>query len=75
MDAYAPIRIPKGAKPTLFQKACGYTLLDETVITSASGERCLVRHTVFVPPDVRACVLWFAPQRRAEWRFLDGDRR
>jgi hypothetical protein len=57
MDAYAAIRIPKGAKPTLFQKACGYTLLDETVITSASGERCLVRHTVFVPPDVRACVL------------------
>jgi hypothetical protein len=72
------VRIAKGAKPTLFQRAVGYEY--ETTITAENGEQ--VQHLVFVPPEVRACILWLAGwgavkgvARRPGWRSLTAAER
>jgi hypothetical protein len=62
------VRIAKGVEPTLFQRAVGYEYEDEKTIAAENGEQCRVRYTVFVPPDVRACILWLAPRRPPGWR-------
>jgi hypothetical protein len=49
------VRIAKGVEPTLFQRAVGYTYEDEMA-------------TVFVPPEMRAIILWLAPRRPRGWK-------
>jgi hypothetical protein len=72
------VRIAKGAKPTLFQRAVGYEY--ETMKTAENGEQ--VQHLVFVPPEVRACMFWLAGWgavkgvgRRPGWRSSTAPER
>lgn len=64
-----PIRIAKGAKPTLFERACGYEYEAEKIITSDAGEKFRLPCTVRVLPDLRAILRWQAraPRHPRGW--------
>ncbi|MBV8192707.1 MAG: hypothetical protein JOY64_03935 [Alphaproteobacteria bacterium] len=50
----------------LFQRAMGYDYATEKIFIH-DGKALQVKHTVHVPPDVRACLFWLRNRRRRDW--------
>ena len=58
----------------LYSRAVGYSY-ESTRVLLHCGEPVSVRHTVHLPPDVRACIFWLGNRRPQQWRTASRQAR
>ena len=58
----------------LYSRAVGYSY-ESTRVLLHCGEPVAVRHTVHLPPDVRAGIFWLRNRRPQQWRTASGQAR
>jgi len=53
---------------SLYEKASGYTLETQRVISRGGGKQEVVTVTEHVPPDTASMIFWLKNRRRDQWR-------